>query len=232
MASTRYFFNNVANKVLFRSREFSIQGSKKSQDLSFYLKKHLNYFQNVHQNHLKHPLQKKEQGFTLIEVLVTLIILATGLLGVVSMQVQAKKSSFDAMQRSIASSLAQNIIERIKDTGYATIVNYTSNSPYGSGMSAIIVSCNTEKSPCNAQQMAKYHTYHWEQALIGANVRNEGVNVGGLINAVGCIEQHGHNVMVTISWRGKDKMTAANKTNHCGDDSPFRRQVLVASFIS
>ena len=57
---------------------------------------------------------RKHQGMTLIEVMVALIILVLGILGAVGMQATAKQGSFDAMQRSIASSLAQDIVERMR----------------------------------------------------------------------------------------------------------------------
>ena len=51
---------------------------------------------------------------TFIEVLIALVILIMGILGAVAMQATAKKGSFDAMQRSVASALAQDIIERMR----------------------------------------------------------------------------------------------------------------------
>ena len=59
-------------------------------------------------------LIKSQKGMTFIEVLVALLILVTGILGAVAMQATAKKGSFDAMQRSVASALAQDILERMR----------------------------------------------------------------------------------------------------------------------
>lgn len=69
---------------------------------------------------------KSQKGMTLIEVLVALVILVTGIFGAVAMQASAKKGSFDAMQRSVASALAQDIIERMRsnDSDVLILENY------------------------------------------------------------------------------------------------------------
>ena len=65
----------------------------------------------------------KQKGMTFIEVLIALVIMVTGILGAVAMQATAKKGSFDAMQRSLASSLAQDIIERMRSNN-ATLTRF------------------------------------------------------------------------------------------------------------
>lgn len=54
-----------------------------------------------------------EQGFTLIEVLVALLVLAIGMLGVAAMQLKAVQGAHMAYQRSIASLAAQDAQERL-----------------------------------------------------------------------------------------------------------------------
>jgi len=56
----------------------------------------------------------KGKGFSLIEVLVTMVVIALGLLGFAAMQAQSLKSNRIAMQRSQATILAQDIIERMR----------------------------------------------------------------------------------------------------------------------
>lgn len=54
----------------------------------------------------------KLKGFTLLEVLVTLIILSIGLLGMASLQVQSLKYTQSGYQRTLASIQAQDLEER------------------------------------------------------------------------------------------------------------------------
>ena len=57
---------------------------------------------------------KKHSGFTLIEVLVALLVLAVGLLGVAALQFRGIQYSQGALMRSMASTLASDITEKIR----------------------------------------------------------------------------------------------------------------------
>ncbi|MEQ6889688.1 type IV pilus modification protein PilV [Halomonas sp. CS7] len=54
-----------------------------------------------------------QRGFTLLEVLIAVLVLSTGLLGVAAMQLKAMKSVQVSYQRSIASLAAQDAVERL-----------------------------------------------------------------------------------------------------------------------
>ena len=53
-------------------------------------------------------------GFTLIEVMVAVVVLAVGLLGMASLMVRSQQSNEGAYSRSQASILAYDIIERMR----------------------------------------------------------------------------------------------------------------------
>jgi len=171
------------------------------------------------------------KGFTLIEVLVALFILATGILGAVAMQTTAKKGSFDAMQRSMASAMAQDIIERMRGNDSSTLALYAAQSPYGSGKISSPPTCNSGAVTCLPGQMVTHDLYGWEQSLIGTNVKNGTNNLGGLENAIGCITVNGNAVTVVVTWSGKAEFTDAKKSDACGTTSTTRRQILVDAFI-
>ncbi len=56
---------------------------------------------------------KHQQGFSLIEVLIALVVLAFGLMGVAAMQIKALQSATEGYQRSIAVVAAVDAQERI-----------------------------------------------------------------------------------------------------------------------
>ena len=56
----------------------------------------------------------KEKGFTLIEMIIALFILAIGILGLLNMQVAAINGNLSASQMTIATTLAQDQIEQLK----------------------------------------------------------------------------------------------------------------------
>jgi len=59
-------------------------------------------------------LKSNQQGLTLMEILVTMFILAVGLLGIASMQVRAVQDSSNANFRSLAIFYANDMADRIR----------------------------------------------------------------------------------------------------------------------
>jgi type IV pilus assembly protein PilV len=179
-------------------------------------------------NHLKQTFKYKQLGLTFVEVMVALFILVTGILGAVALQATAKQSSFDAMQRSIASSLTQDIIERMRNNDPLALEVYEGN--YGNNNASAAAVCD-ENNLCNPANMANRDLFEWEQAIMGANVLNGTTNVGGLVGVVGCIVHTNNAVVVTVSWQGKSELKDAKKVDNCGTGSNNRRQVTAEVFI-
>jgi len=172
----------------------------------------------------------KEHGMTFIEVLIALFIMVTGILGAVAMQATAKKASFDAMQRSIASSLAQDMIERMRSNDATALVNYA-GTDYGVDLNALPSKrCNTSDGLCTTTEMATNDQYEWELALMGADVKNGTDNAGGLVDARACVNVSNNAVTVVITWQGRTELVNGS-TEGCGDTGNERRQVLVEAFV-
>lgn len=180
---------------------------------------------------------KKQTGMTFIEVLVALVILTTGILGAVAMQASAKKGSFDAMQRSIASAYAQDIIEKIRGNRADILILSGYTGTFGNGSQSLPnPRCNSVASLCTSTQMIAHDLYEWEQRLDGADVTLSGINAGGLVDARGCIQHNDNAVTVVISWQGRvSTQDSADEDfgleNDCGSKTDKRRQLLVNAFI-
>lgn len=177
---------------------------------------------------------QQQNGMTFIEVLIALVILVTGILGAVALQAVAKKSSFDSMQRSLASSLAQDIIERMRGNNSNNINLYQVGSPFGGGAAVAAVNCAVLANNCTPAEMTFHDLFEWEQSLIGTGTKNGLLNVGGLVDGVGCISVNGNTVTVAISWQGRTKLAdGANSATGvaCGTIGNKRRQVVVNAFI-
>lgn len=87
---------------------------------------------------MKNPLTTRQSGSTMIEVLVSMVIIAIGLLGFAGLLTQAMKSSQTAYFRSQATFLAYDIVERMRANRGAAIngsysINY-GNAPVGGTM--------------------------------------------------------------------------------------------------
>jgi type IV pilus assembly protein PilV len=195
-----------------------------------------NLLTNNTQREFSFNRMKKQQGMTFLEVLIGLVILVTGILGAVAMQVTAKQGSFDAMQRSLASSLAQDIISRMRANAplinpNVTLAQYAVNN-YGAALNALPGNrCRIAAAvPCTALEVATNDMYEWEAALMGADVIFEGKNNGGLVGAAACITQNVNLYTVIVSWQARNS-TMDNGINACGTAGSKRRQVVVQSFI-
>jgi type IV pilus assembly protein PilV len=97
-------------------------------------------------------LKVGQQGLTLMEILVTMFILAVGLLGVASMQVRAVQDSSNASYRSIAIFYANDIVDRIR-------ANPAAQATYADEGNASADNCFA--NTCTAAQMAGYDIQTW-----------------------------------------------------------------------
>jgi type IV pilus assembly protein PilV len=173
----------------------------------------------------------RQKGLTFLEIIIALVIIVTGILGAVAMQATAKRSSFDAMQRSLASSLAQDMIARIRANNINSLAGYGLNN-YGLVLDAVPVNnCSQVNNPCNPAQILINDMFEWERALIGNDVINNGANAGGLVGGRGCIFQNGNALTVVVSWQGREQITDNANNQNCGVAGSNRRQVVVQAFV-
>ena len=118
----------------------------------------------------------KSRGFSLLEILVAVLILAIGLLGMAGLQLVATRSVQESFQRSQAILLMQDMVDRI-NVNRKSARSYDLGTGYlGTGSSATCgVSADTD---CQA----------WAQMLLGAAEKSAGgTSVGAMIGARGCI---------------------------------------------
>jgi len=108
-----------------------------------------------------HPinLRRGQSGFTLIEVLVSALILAIGLVGVAGLQAMSLKNNQSAYTRSQASALAYDLADRMRTN--VTGANAGFYSPANAQRHG---SCSTAVG-CSVQQMAQHDIAEWETEL-------------------------------------------------------------------
>ena len=72
---------------------------------------------NTHKTRME-SMVTREKGFTLIEILISTLILAVGLLTLARMQVAAMNGNLTGNQMTVATTLAQDQIEELRVLGY------------------------------------------------------------------------------------------------------------------
>lgn len=176
----------------------------------------------------------------MLEVLVAFLLLSIGGVGLASMQLKAKRMSFEAVQRSVATSLARDIIERMRNNPDA-LANYVTNN-LGDGSIATEPVPNCKSATCTITQMAAHDLWEWEQALDGASETITGTDgtssVGGLAVPRGCITHNAGLITVAIAWKGFQSMISPTNSN-CGSGMDLygtsdseRQVVFISTFVS
>ena len=114
------------------------------------------------------PQLHAARGFSMVEVLVTLIVIAVGMLGVAKLQALAISSTGVAKLRSLAALEAASLAGAMRanrDYWSATPDSFTVNGAVltdPTGQLAAIGNCNTGGTlPCTNQQMAAFDVNNW-----------------------------------------------------------------------
>lgn len=149
----------------------------------------------------------KCKGFTLIEVLVAVVILALGLIGLAGLQANGLANNQSAYNRSQASQLAYDIADRIRSN--SSVANaYVAATAAGSipvcpnGTANPCTACTATATPCNEGQMVTKDVFEWKNTLSATLPLGDGIVVQDPPAGSGIYT-------VTINW-DDNKSGAAN----------------------
>jgi type IV pilus assembly protein PilV len=132
-----------------------------------------------------------QHGFSLVEVLVTLLILNVGLLGVLAGQALTLRQLQGAIQRTHAVALSNSLFNEIRaNQRLAELIGPQLNS-----QSEIPAApdCSPDVA-CNAEQMAAAQLHNWFSLLQPATG-------AGLSDAEFCLQQVGGAARLSVSWQ-------------------------------
>ena len=191
----------------------------------------------------------KQSGFLLLEVLVAMVIILIGVVGIAKLQHVAKSSNGQALQRTEAIMLTDDLIERIRSnisgmTGYFTgsTIKVISGTP-----SSTPPSTCSSGTPCTAEQVAAYDIWEWHRDITGAFETDSGISTGGLVNPTVCLIGPGYVSAtnhqsgfydIAIAWHGQNQIgqqaisgstlasncgTTDDKYDADGNDNVYRR---------
>lgn len=154
--------------------------------------------------------RRLSHGATMIEVLVTLVIIAFGLLGMVGLQLRLQVSEMESYQRSQALLLLNDMVSRIS-TNRNNAASYvtTAANPWGAGMTC----------PATTSTVAQIDAGEWCNALQGAGETSGTSKVGVMVGGRGCIESVGGDYLITVAWQGLIPLSAPPASVACGASS-------------
>lgn len=167
-------------------------------------------------------------GFTLLEALISMLIIALGLLGLAGLQIRMQQAEFESYQRSQALILLHDMAERIQSQPvaakncFALTTNTSDGTPYlGTGVTA--------PTGCTSGGTAADNTFadasiaEWHNLLRGAAETKSGTAVGAMIGARGCVTYSTTSELpgllgtgvytVMVAWQGQSNTAAPTKVD-------------------
>ncbi len=155
------------------------------------------------------PFKKNQRGTTLLEVLVTIAILAVGLLGLAGLQSRLQVSEMESYQRAQALILLNDMASRIS-TNRSDAANYVTASPLGANMTC----------PTAVTTQKDRDKNEWCMALQGSAETVGTSSVGAMIGGRGCVESlPSGQYMITVAWQGLVPISAPPTSVSCGQNS-------------
>jgi len=130
---------------------------------------------------IHYPSAARARGTSLIEVLVTIVILAFGLLGVAGLQSKIGVAEMESYQRAQALLALSQMTERLS-ANTAQAASYVTAGTVGTG--------DAQPTDCSGIAAGPNHDLcEWSNALKGASEQRSGANAGGMVGARGCVTQ-------------------------------------------
>ncbi len=147
---------------------------------------------------------RRQKGATMIEVLVTIIILAVGFLGLASMQMLSVKNVNNSQYRSLATIYAYDMAERMR------------SNKAGVSAGAYDGVDGNESDPgctaCTSTQVAQRDAYEWNQEIKNSLDFDDASKSFGLPNGVGTVTKDGDLHKIKISWYEQSRDEDGTKT--------------------
>ena len=148
----------------------------------------------------------------MVEVLVTMVIIAFGLLGMAGLQMRLQMSEMESYQRSQALLLLNDMANRLavnRTAAAAGSYNVLPANAMGAGMTC----------PTGTTTQVDRDLKEWCNALQGAAEVSGTATVGAMIGGRGCVEPLGGDFMVTVAWQGLTPIAAPPDSVGCGLNS-------------
>lgn len=160
---------------------------------------------------MRNQLRRHVGGFSMIEVLVSILILALGLLGLAGLQQKLLIAEMESYQRAQALVLLQGMVEKLRTVanmqdGSVVIATYTGT-----------VGGGTQAEDCSgAAAGPERDLCEWGNALNGSAETFGAKLVGGGVGAIGCIEAgaNPYTYVASVAWQGYSPTFAPK--NECG----------------
>jgi type IV pilus assembly protein PilV len=175
----------------------------------------------------------RQRGFTMMEVLVSMVIAVFGLLGLVGIQAFAHQAELESYQRAQALVLMNDMVERVNaNRRSASCYSFTTGGGgtpfFGTGYTGTPVCVGTALNT-QTRNLAESDMKEWDLALKGAAEKSAGASVGAMVGARGCVSFDAATQVYTVivAWQGMTETFSpvVNCANGLYGSEPRRRAV-------
>lgn len=118
--------------------------------------------------------RRGNEGFTLLEVLVAVLVLSIGLLGIAGLQVTGLRFNHSAYMRTQATLLAYELADRMRANRPTMVANGYDPIATGGIGGVSVPACETAAG-CATAQMAQNDVFQWQQRLAQVLPNGQGV---------------------------------------------------------
>ncbi|GAB3092365.1 hypothetical protein GCM10027217_03190 [Pseudomaricurvus hydrocarbonicus] len=181
-----------------------------------------------------------QRGVGLIEVLIAILVIAIGILGSISLQLSSKRLGHEAVQRTLAANLAQDLMERMRSNP-SELTSYVMS--WKSGDAALTATKDCATNSCTTAELVAHDQAQWVNELQGVSetrvliVGDAAVQTGGVQQPSVCVTNTNGYVTVAIAWRGYQALSDPGLST-CGDDTglygannEYRQVLSLSSYI-
>lgn len=160
--------------------------------------------------------RRAARGFTLIEILVTIVLVLIGIVGVIGLQSKGTVTELESYQRGQALALVRDMATRI--TSSRNLVSTANVGFFNAGLSSTdgtvyfgvsdgsaMTACVPPTATSTVDDVATYQICEWRSAIRGAA---ESSTTGAMLNAEGCLIRNTPangalaDFYVVVVWKG------------------------------
>lgn len=146
---------------------------------------------------------RRQRGFTLVEILVTVVLISVGLLGIAALQLTTLRGNQEAYVRSQASVLAADILDRMR----------ANQAAFRSGKYDVLYNGTGDAATRAGLDLAE-----WQQSI-------DRTLPGGAEAAAGSVQRTANTQIVTVTIRWVERATGDGTVN--GGQREFRTRTEI-----
>lgn len=179
---------------------------------------------------VKNSKRTRQDGMTLVEVLVTLVILAFSLLGIAGMLMFSNKANNSSYAKQQAVQCVYDIFDRIRANSTSAINgNYNINNIGSNGIPTTVSTPSPlcDASVCTPTQMAAYDTWYW----LNYDVSKLPSGSGSITTALSTNGSGNTIVTVTVQWDDSSAQAMLGASSSVSTANPNYVQLSIQSQI-